>query len=418
MTLQTHRVASLQGELRPPSDKSLTHRAYMFASIADGLCRVCTPLTGEDCQSTLRALQALGLTVDGEKLTPREWHAPASALDCGNSGTTARLLSGLLAGQPFSTKLTGDASLSRRPMRRIIEPLTLMGARFEGDKLPLTIQGTDLKGITYDSPVASAQVKSAVLLAGLHAQGTTRFTEPSLSRDHTERMFRAMNIRLEREGDELVLEGGQRPTAFEFAVPADISSAAFWLVAAALVPESRIVLKDVGVNPSRTGILDVLTQVGVPVEPGDLRDELGEPVADLVVETPRTLKPFQISGDLVPRLIDEIPILAVLATQCEGVSVIRNAEELRVKESDRIETMANALTRMGANIETFADGMAVYGPTPLHGQSFHVEGDHRVAMALAIAGLIAEGTTEISGAETIATSYPQFHEHLRGLAIV
>lgn len=417
MNLRTCRVASLQGEIRPPSDKSLTHRAYMFASIASSPSVVTNCLQGEDCQSTLRCLRAMGLQVDGNRLTPSAWSSPTHTLDCGNSGTTARLISGLIASRPVAATLSGDESLSRRPMGRIVSPLRAMGARIEGENLPLFIQGGHLNGIRYESPVASAQIKSCVLLAGLRASGTTWLREPSVSRDHTERMLRATGVTLLDDDGWIGVEGGQQPDGFEFDVPADISSAAFWLVAAALVPGSRLTLRSVGVNPSRTGILDVLRQVGVHVEMQNSRTELGEPVADLEVNSPNQLKPLVIEGDLVPRLIDEIPVLAVLATQGEGISIIRDAKELRVKESDRIDVMSNALTKMGANIETFDDGMIINGPTSLVGGKFQANGDHRVAMALGIAGLVASGETEVFGAETIATSYPDFYEHLQHLSV-
>ena len=443
MTLTIYKVATLQGELRAPSDKSLTHRAYMFASIANGESIVRTPLRGEDCESTLRCMTQLGLESewlgkDEVRLSPpSEWVQPQAALDCGNSGTTMRLLSGLLASRELDCTLVGDASLSRRPMKRIGEPLRLMGAMFEGDKPPVRIRGGNLKGIQYVSPVASAQVKSCCLLAGLLAEGETTVTEPSLSRDHTERMLKAMGAHVVRSGGNFGIDPLEStsshishlpptvsviPTSnlnpFEFAVPADISSAAFFIVAAAILPEAKLGLLDLSVNPTRTGIFDVLDQCRVPYEIGNERDELGEPVADAIVGWARDLQPFTIEGGLVPRLIDEIPVLAVLATQCTGTSIIRDARELRVKESDRIELVANGLRSMGAVVETFEDGMAISGPTALTGTTIEADGDHRIAMAFAIAGLIAEGATTIHGADAIATSYPQFESDLQRLTIV
>lgn len=405
---------SLVGELRVPSDKSLTHRAYMFGAAAAGKSSVTNPLLGEDCENTLRCLRQMGLEVvpeaDGSRtLIPSEsWTQPNQPLDCGNSGTTMRLMSGLIASRPLEVTLIGDESLSRRPMKRIATPLKMMGAEIEGDTAPLRIKGGQLKGIAYESAVASAQIKSAVLLAGLRAEGETWVWEPETSRDHTERMLRATGVEVKEGGKGVGLAGGQTIQPFSFDVPADISSAAFFLVAAALLPGSGLNLLQVGINPTRTGILDVLAQCGVPVEVNRQPDQLGEPVANLVVRGTEDLKPFKIGGILVPRLIDEIPILAVLATQCNGVSQIRDAKELRVKESDRIEIVAAALRQMGAEVETYEDGMDISGPTPLKGVSVHTHGDHRIGMSFAIAGLIAEGTTQIEGAETIRTSFPTF----------
>ena len=370
-------------------------------------------------------------------IPPREWQQPTSDLDCGNSGTTMRLLSGLLASRNLDCRLIGDASLSRRPMKRIGEPLRLMGATFEGDTPPIRIVGGNLKGIDYVSPVASAQVKSCCLLAGLRASGVTSVTEPSLSRDHTERMLRAMGAHIVRSGDNpepdslantssrvahLSPSVSIHPTCdlnpFEFSVPGDISSAAFFIVAAAILPQARLEILDLTVNPTRTGIFDVLEQCRVPFEIDSIREELGEPVADAVIGWARDPQPFIIEGSLVPRLIDEIPVLAILATQCSGTSIIRDARELRVKESDRIELVADGLRRMGAVVETFDDGMAISGPTALNGVTIDAHGDHRIAMAFAIAGLIADGTTTIHGADSIATSYPDFESDLMRLTIV
>jgi 3-phosphoshikimate 1-carboxyvinyltransferase len=424
MKLTITPAAGILGEFRPPSDKSLTHRAFLFASIAKGQSIVKNPLQGEDCLSTLTALIHLGLR--HQNLSPtemrliptQEWMQPNHPLDCGNSGTTMRLLSGLIAARPLTVTLTGDESLSKRPMGRIAKPLELMGAKIEGEKAPITIQGGKLKGIDYHSPVASAQIKSCVLLAGLQAEGTTSVTEPALSRDHTERMLVATGVKLKQEGLKVTIEGGQQPEPFEINVPGDISSAAFFMVAAAILSGSEITIQDLSLNPSRTGILDVFNQAGVPFEIQDLNGQLGEPVGRAIISTARTLKPFEIKGDLVPRLIDEIPILAVLATQCEGISIIQDAKELRVKESDRIELVANGLRSMGATVETFEDGMAIHGPVKLNGTNINANGDHRIAMSFAIAGLIAAGTTTIEGAESILTSFPNFESELQRLIIV
>jgi 3-phosphoshikimate 1-carboxyvinyltransferase len=307
-------------------------------------------------------------------------------------------------------------------MGRIAEPLRLMGAHVLGATPPLTIVGGELNGIAYRSPVASAQIKTCTLLAGLRAGGPTSVLEPSVSRDHTERMLSAMGVRIERTeteaGHEVALVGGQIPRAFEMTIPGDISSAAFIMVAAVGLPDSELDIRDLSVNPTRTGVLDVLAQCGAPAKVGDQRLELGEPVADVAIRAPKRLKPFTIEGSLVPRLIDEIPVLAVLATQCDGVSVIRNARELRVKESDRIEAIAGGLRAMGAKVDTFDDGMSIFGPTPLHGIEIDCLHDHRIAMAFAVAGLMSDGETTVVGAETIETSYPEFLNDLTRLCVV
>jgi 3-phosphoshikimate 1-carboxyvinyltransferase len=426
MRLATGRVATLQGVLRPPSDKSITHRAYMLAAAAEEPSIVRNPLLSEDCSATLDSLCMMGLEVEWPsdhevRLVPAHaWRTPDDVLDCGNSGTTMRLLSGLIASRPIQATLVGDESLSRRPMKRIIDPLAKMGAQIEGEAAPLIIQGSsELKGIDYESPVASAQVKSCVLFAGLRAQGETFVREPSLSRDHTERMLEALGVEMLRgEGSSVGVRGGSKVASFELDVPGDISSAAFFMVAAALVPDSQLELLDVGVNPTRSGIFEVFEQCGIKVLLENERVELGEPLADLGIRYTEVLQPFHIEGSLVPRLIDEIPILAVLATQCDGTSIIRDASELRVKESDRIELIAEGLRAMGAEVETFMDGLNVSGPVRLRGAEIDSDGDHRIAMAFAIAGLIAEGQTEILQPETVRTSFPAFEQELWRLCVV
>lgn len=392
----------------------------MFGAIANGASEVRNLLNSEDVAATRGALQAMGCEFTERsgilEIHPREWTSPDGDIDCGNSGTSMRLLAGLIASRSIEATLAGDASLSRRPMKRIAEPLRLMGAHIEGDKPPLHIRGGDLHGIAYESPVASAQIKSAILLAGLRTEGETWVHEPHLSRDHTERMLRATGVEILQDPAKGVGVRAATPTAFSFTVPADISSAAFWMVASAIVAGAEITLQGVGINPSRTGILDVFQQCGVPVGLDRERQELGEPVADFHLRAIHTLKPFSVDGDLVPRLIDEIPVLAVLATQCDGTSTVRGARELRVKESDRIERVANGLRAMGAKVETYDDGMDIEGPVELKATAIDADADHRIAMAFAIAGLIAKGETVIDGAQTIATSYPDFETHLNQLA--
>lgn len=428
MRLSFSSVATLNGSIAAPPDKSLTHRAFMLAAAATSPSVVIGALRGEDCLSTLSCLRAMGLrteelTSDALRLIPAaEWRSPSEPLDCGNSGTTMRLLSGLIASRPIVATMQGDASLSRRPMGRIAAPLRQMGAGFEGDTPPIRISGGRLTGIEYRTPVASAQIKSCVLLAGLRASGATTVIEKEMSRDHTERFLSALGVDVERRevenGYAATVSGGASWEGFETEIPGDISSAAFWMVAAAMVPQSRVTIRAVGLNPTRSGILDVFRQARIQTSASAARESMGEPVADVIVEHTRPLQPFEIRGDLVPRLIDEIPVLAVLATQCDGVTEIRDAAELRVKESDRIETVAKGLRTMGAQVETFSDGMAITGPTKLKAATIDATGDHRIAMAFAVAALIADGKTNIDGAESIATSYPEFERHLQELTVV
>ena len=427
MSLTVGPVGALNGQMRPPSDKSMTHRAYMLGAIAKGPSLVASPLRAEDCESTLECLRQLGLRAEWQneshvRLTPADpWSQPSEALDCGNSGTTMRLLSGLLASRPLHCRLVGDESLSRRPMDRIIKPLQLMGAEVRGTTPPLEIIGHDLHGIDYVSPVASAQVKSCVLLAGLRASGRTSVVELAATRDHTERMLMAAGVPVLKSGPDgltSTVSGGFRPDGFEFAVPGDISSAAFFMVAAAILPGSELTLESVGVNPLRAGILEVFADAGVLFKLQDCAPELGEPVSHIQVRSSRDLRPIRIEGNIVPRLVDEIPVLAVLATQCHGWSQFLDVGELRVKESDRIAAVCQGLSRMGAKVELLENGFAVQGPVKLKGATIQANGDHRIAMAFAIAGLIADGATEIEGAECIRTSFPEFESELGRLCIV
>ncbi len=415
----------LRGELRVPGDKSITHRAFLFNAMARGEARVRGYSTSEDCAATLRCLRALGVTAMEEgpacmriEGRDRRFAAPAGVLDAANSGTTMRLMAGLLAAQPFRSVITGDASLRSRPMDRVIEPLRRMGARIRGaqgdSRAPLEIEGGPLRGIRYRLPVASAQVKSAILIAGLFAQGETVVEEPEPTRDHTERMLRAMGADVRVDGTAVAVRNSGLK-AVDVAVPGDLSSAAYWLVAAALHPDADVLVRGVCVNPTRTGILDALTEMGVRVSLENERMTGGEPVADLRVRSSE-LRGITVAGAMVPRLIDELPLVAVAGAVASGVTEIRDAAELRVKESDRIATMAAGLRRLGATVEERPDGMIVRGGGKLAGAHCESHGDHRVAMSLAVAGLVALGSTEIQGAEAVDKSYRGFWEELERLA--
>jgi 3-phosphoshikimate 1-carboxyvinyltransferase len=412
----------LSGQIQIPGDKSISHRALMLGAIAQGETQIQGLLLGEDPQSTAHCFRAMGATIselNTELVTVQgiglgQLQEPNIVLDAGNSGTTMRLMLGLLASQPerFFT-VTGDNSLRSRPMLRVIRPLQQMSAQIwhrSGGFAPLALQGQRLKPIHYHSPIASAQVKSCILLAGLLTDGQTTVTEPSLSRDHSERMLQAFgaNLTVEPETHSVTVTGGASLTGRSVIVPGDISSAAFWLVAAAIVPGSNLLVQNVGVNPTRTGVLDVLAAMEADITWENQREVAGEPVADLRVKS-SALKACTIAGeDLIPRLIDEIPILAVAATMAKGTTVIRNAAELRVKESDRLSVMATQLTQMGARVTELPDGLEITGGFPLTGAEVDSYTDHRIAMSLAIAGLVAQGITHIHRAEAAAVSYPTF----------
>lgn len=415
----------LHGTVRPPGDKSLAHRALILGALGDRPLIVGGLPPGQDVASTRRCLAALGvgfddLAADRVRVTPpRAWNRNR-ALDCGNSGTTARLLTGLLAGLGLEASLDGDASLRRRPMGRLAAPLRQLGARLataDGGLLPLVIDAADgpLDGGQVELPVASAQLKSALLLAGLHARAPVTVREPALSRDHTERLLTGFGAAIVRDGLAVTITPRPGPLrAQDLDLPGDLSTAAFFLVAATVVPGAVVTLKDVGVNPTRTGALDVMRAMNARIATQRLREVAGEPVADLAA-TSAPLAGVTIAGDLVPRLIDELPILAVLATQAHGATVVHDAAELRHKESDRIATTVRELRKLGASIDEHDDGFTVQGPTPLHGAEVAAEGDHRLAMALAVAGLIARGTTTIHGAECAAVSHPGFWDDLAAL---
>ncbi|MBD2451675.1 3-phosphoshikimate 1-carboxyvinyltransferase [Nostoc sp. FACHB-152] len=413
---------SLQGKIRVPGDKSISHRALMLGAIAQGETEISGLLLGEDPRSTASCFQAMGAEISElntelvrvKGIGLGNLHEPVEVLNAGNSGTTLRLMLGLLASHAgrFFT-VTGDSSLRSRPMSRVVRPLEQMGAQIWGRKgnslAPLAIQGQALKPIHYHSPIASAQVKSCILLAGLNTEGQTIVTEPALSRDHSERMLSAFGAEVitDPETNTVTITGPAQLYGQKVVVPGDISSAAFWLVAGAIVPGSELVIENVGVNPTRTGILEALEMMGADIQLENQREVAGEPVADLRVRSSR-LKSCTISGDIIPRLIDEIPILAVAAIFAEGKTVIRDAEELRVKESDRIAVMAQQLNKMGAKVTELPDGMEIVGGTPLVGTDVDSHTDHRIAMSLAIAALVSKGVTTIHRAEAAAISYPNF----------
>lgn len=418
---------SLQGRIRVPGDKSISHRALMLGAIAQGETQIQGLLLGEDPRSTASCFQAMGAEIS--ELNTELVHVkgiglgnlqePTDVLNAGNSGTTLRLMLGLLASHPqgFFT-ITGDGSLRSRPMSRVVKPLQQMGAQIWGrlgtTLAPLAVQGQSLKPIHYNSPIASAQVKSCILLAGLTVEGQTTITEPALSRDHSERMLRAFGAQLVRDPqtNSVTIHGPAQLVGQKVIVPGDISSAAFWLVAGAIIPDSELVIENVGVNPTRTGILDALAMMGADIQQENQREVAGEPVADLRVRSSR-LQSCTLAGDIIPRMIDEIPILAVAAIFAHGTTTIRDAAELRVKESDRIAVTAQQLNQMGAQIRELADGMEITGGTPLTGTDVDSHTDHRIAMSLAIAALNASGTTTIHRAEAASVSYPTFNATLQ-----
>lgn len=432
-TIKVSPLKNISGELSVPGDKSISHRAAILAGLSDGTCKVENFLPSEDCVNTLRAMGQLGVRYEITRgtedqpldLTLHGCHgrlqAPAKELDCGNSGTGMRLLAGVLAAQSFDSVLIGDASLSSRPMGRIMTPLTAMGAKIEtkGEKpgcAPLRIHGGALNAITYEMPMASAQVKSAILLAGLFAPGKSTVIQPAINRDHTERLLNYFEVNVHTEGNVISVEGGQKVRARDLYVPGDISSAAFWIVAAAAVPGSQLTLKNVGLNPTRTAILNVLIRMGAQITETVTHEDGGEPRGTIEIEG-RDLQGTEIFPEEVPNLIDEVPILAVAGALAQGSMTIRNAAELRVKETDRIDTTVANLRAMGAEVEEFDDGMVITGGAELKGATVQSYGDHRIAMAFAIAGLLAkEGTTIVEDTACIATSYPTFTEHLQELS--
>ncbi len=427
--VEFERSKGLRGEVVPPPDKSISHRAIMFASVAEGKSVVRNFLRAEDPLSTIRAMRMLGIriheaesgdvTIDGKGLDG--FTEPFDVIDCGNSGTTIRLISGLLSGNSFLSILTGDDSLKQRPMARVINPLKEMGAVISargGDRYPpVAIRGGGLKAVNYQMPIASAQVKSCLILAGLYADGTTIITEPQKSRDHTERMLAAMGADLKVQGLSVSIKGGSKLRAADVTVPADFSSAAFFIAGALVVPGSEIVIKGVGMNPTRTGLLRVLRDMGADLKLENERDVSGEPVADIICSTSKGLKAVSIAAEIVPSLIDEFPILCIIASQADGVTEIRGAKELRVKESDRIRAMATELAKLGVEVQEYPDGIDIKGGAELKGGVVESYGDHRIAMSFSIAALIAQEKVSINNASCVDISFPGFYDKLRKLGV-
>lgn len=419
------KINSIHGELTIPGDKSISHRAIMLGSIADGTTEITNFLQGADCLSTIACFRQMGVTIENSKDKViikgnglHGLHTPKNMLDVGNSGTTTRLMSGILAAQNFSCSLNGDASIQKRPMGRIITPLSQMGADIVSIKgngcAPLQINGRQLHGIDYHTPVASAQVKSSILLAGLYADATTSVTEPSLSRNHSELMLSSFGANVTSKDNTATIQPATKLYGQQIVVPGDISSATYFIVAGLILPNSEILIKNVGINPTRDGILRVCKAMGASISYENKREVSKEPVADLLVRS-SSLHGTEIGGDLIPTLIDEIPAIAVLACFAQGTTIIKDAQELKVKESNRIDEMVNNLSKMGADITATNDGMIIHGGKPLHGSTIESKLDHRLAMSFAIAGLMADGETNIHGAEVVETSFPTFYKDLARL---
>jgi 3-phosphoshikimate 1-carboxyvinyltransferase len=426
--IELNRAKSFKGEFTPTPDKSISHRAIIFSSLSQGKSVIRNFLRADDPVSTLNACRTLGVAIDdkGDEIivNGRGVHGlkePFNVIDCGNSGTTIRLLSGVLSGNPFFSILTGDESLTKRPMARVINPLSRMGAeimaRAENRYPPVAIKGKKLQPIEYIMPVASAQVKSAILLAGLYADGETSIIEPAKSRDHTERILPAFGAEIIIEGLRVRIKGGTELKGTDVYVPGDFSSAAFIVIGALLIKDADISITGVGLNPTRTGLLEVLKEMGAEVEISNMRNLSGEPVADIHCRGGAELKAVSVTREKIPALIDEFPILCVAATQAEGTTTIRGAGELRVKESDRIKSVVTELRKMGVELEEFEDGVSIKGKSELRGAVIESYGDHRIAMAMSIAGLIADGTTTICGVSSVNISFPGFFQILRRLTL-
>lgn len=421
------KAKSLRGEIAIPGDKSISHRAVMFGSISEGITEINHFLTGADCLSTIGCFRAMGIDisvneenviVNGKGLNGLK--EPSMTLDCGNSGTTTRLISGILSGQKFSTRLTGDESIQKRPMKRIMTPLSMMGADIKSEKgngcAPLLINPSSLKGICYESPVASAQVKSSVILAGLYADGETRVNEPKLSRNHTELMLKYFGADITSEGCSAIIRPGNDLYGQKINVPGDISSAAYFLVAGLIVPDAEILIKNVGINPTRDGIIRVLKDMGGDISFVNEDYSGAEPVADILVKTSK-LHGTEVSGDIIPTLIDEIPVIAIAAALADGTTIIKDAAELKVKESDRIAVMTENLRACGVDITPTEDGMIINGNGCLNGAFIKTYKDHRIAMSFAIGNLVSRGDMNLDFPECVTISYPKFYEDVKSLIV-
>ncbi|MCH5213038.1 MAG: 3-phosphoshikimate 1-carboxyvinyltransferase [Oscillospiraceae bacterium] len=419
--MEIKKMRGVRGEITVPGDKSISHRAVMLGALADGVTHISGFLKGADCLSTIDCFRAMGIDieVDGDNVTVHGkglygLEKPEKMLYTGNSGTTTRLLCGILAGQPFDTDITGDASICKRPMGRVTKPLALMGAEIENEYCPLHIHGKKLHGMEYNMTVASAQVKTALILAGLYAEGDTIIHEIEKSRDHTELMLSAMGADLTVDGLTIKVCKTEKLTPQDVLVPGDISSAAFFLVLGAIMPDSEILIKNVGVNPTRTGIIDVLNDMGADMELINERTAAGEPVADIIIRSSK-LHGTEIGGAIIPRLIDELPVIATAAVFAEGTTVIRDAQELKVKETNRIRAVVDEFTKCGIDIEETDDGMIIHGGKPIHGADFVTYGDHRMAMSLAILAQLAEGASTLNDSKCVEVSYPTFFDDFYGL---
>lgn len=415
--MEIQKMKRFTGELTVPGDKSVSHRAVMLGSLANGTTEISGFLQGADCLSTIDCFRNMGIdiAVNGTNVIVKGnglygLREPDKMLYTGNSGTTTRLLCGILAAQDFNTQITGDASICKRPMNRVVEPLSRMGAKIEGDYCPLKITGTKLHGLDYNMTVASAQVKTAVILAGLYAEGETIVHEIKKSRDHTELMLGAMGADIKVNGLDITVNSGRELTAQKAEVPGDISSAAFWMVLGAIMPNSEITIKNVGINPTRTGIIDVLKEMNVKLKIENIHNSTGEPVADITVSS-SDLRGTVIGGDIIPRLIDELPIIAVAAVFADGETIIKDAQELKVKETNRIRAVVDEFKKCGIDITETDDGMIIRGNKPIHGASFKTYGDHRMAMSLAILAQKADGASALDDSECVDVSYPGFFEH-------
>lgn len=415
--MEIQKMKRFTGELTVPGDKSVSHRAVMLGSLANGTTEISGFLQGADCLSTIDCFRNMGIdiAVNGTNVIVKGnglygLREPDKMLYTGNSGTTTRLLCGILAAQDFNTQITGDASICKRPMNRVVEPLSRMGAKIEGDYCPLKITGTKLHGLDYNMTVASAQVKTAVILAGLYAEGETIVHEIKKSRDHTELMLGAMGADIKVNGLDITVNSGRELTAQKAEVPGDISSAAFWMVLGAIMPNSEITIKNVGINPTRTGIIDVLNEMNVKLKIENIHNSTGEPVADITVSS-SDLRGMVIGGDIIPRLIDELPIIAVAAVFADGETIIKDAQELKVKETNRIRAVVDEFKKCGIDITETDDGMIIRGNKPIHGASFKTYGDHRMAMSLAILAQKADGASALDDSECVDVSYPGFFEH-------